>query len=110
MKATELIPVPYSKITLNSFEVGSLPCGGHGYILTDESTEILFIGATKRLDHTVNLHSRKFAKLKEIEGKIDCYFIACSSEEEFSKIEKNWMGQHRKITGKLPSCNVSVNT
>ena len=110
MKATELVPVPNSKITLNSFEVGSLPCGGHGYILTDESTEILFIGATKRLNHTVNLHSEKFAKLRGIEDEINCYFIDCSSEDEFSKIEKNWMQQHRKMTGKLPSCNVSVNT
>ena len=109
MKATELVPVPTSKITLNSFEVGSLPSGGC-YVLTDESTDILFIGATKRLNHTVNLHSEKFAKSKGIEDEINCYFIDCSSEDEFSKIEKNWMGQHQKITGKLPSCNVSVNT
>ena len=109
MKATDLVPVPNSKITLNSFEVGSLPCGGC-YVLTDHDGDILFIGATKRLYHTVNLHSEKFAKLKGIEDEINCYFIDCSSEDEFSKIEKNWMGQHRKITGKLPSCNVSVNT
>ena len=108
MKATDLIPVPNSKITLNSFEVGSLPCGGHGYILTDESTEILFIGATKRLTQTIKLHSEKFAKLKGIEDEINCYFIDCSSEEEFSKIETNWMQQYLEFTEKLPSCNVSV--
>ena len=108
MKVTELIPTPTSKIALEGFEEGSLPSGCHSHVLTDDSGDILFIGATKYLNHILKLHSEKFAKLKGIEGKINCYFIG-SSEEEYLKIETSWMEQHRAITGKYPSCNVIVN-
>ncbi len=105
MKVADLIPLPASKITLGSVKVTSLPSGGC-YVLTDHDGKILFIGATKRLYHTIKLHSEKFASLKGIEGIIDCHYIA--SSQEFLKIEKNWMEQHFELTGKLPSGNVSV--
>ena len=106
MKATELIPVPTSKVTLGSIEVASLPSGGHGYVLTNQDGEILFIGGTNRLNNTIRLHSKNFAKLKGIEDEIDCHYIA--SSEEFLKIEKNWMEQHFQFAGKFPSCNIIV--
>jgi hypothetical protein len=103
------MPVPSSHITQGSFELGCLPSGAHGYVLTDHDGQILFIGVTKHLDSMIKLHSKKFAKLKGIEGKINCYFIACSGEEEFLKIETNWLEMYYKLTGKSPIYNVAVN-
>ena len=69
----------------------------------------MFIGATRYFNNRIRLHFKHFATLKGIEGGINCYIIACSGEEAFLKIEKNWMEQHFQFAGKFPSCNIIIN-